>query len=110
MSSNLINIGYQIENTLKLIFIPMAIINAPGTLVVAVIVTILALLRVLKKPSFSKEYAQRVLLNNHGQNIMYLGVGVVGQVNLLYYAPIILFFAFGLAEYINQKYPNTKYS
>jgi len=49
-------------------------------------------------------------MNNHGQNIMYLGVGAVGSVNLLYYAPIMLFFAFGLTEYINQKYPNTKYS
>lgn len=110
MSSPLINICYPIENGLKLLFIPMAIINAPGTLLVALIVTVMALLRVVKRPSFTKEYAQKVLLNNHGQNIMYLGVGAVGTVNLLYYAPIILFFAFGLAEYVNQKYPNTKYS
>ncbi len=88
----------------------MAIINATGTLAVATLVTVMALLRVVKRPSLSKDYAQKVLLNNHGQNLMYLGAGVMGDVNLLYYAPMILFFLFGFAEYVNQKYPNTKYS
>lgn len=110
MSTNLVNIAYPIENYLKLLFIPMAIINAQGTVLVACIVTVMALLRVAKRPSFTKEYAQKVLLNNHGQNLMYLGLGVVGNTNLLYYAPLMLFFAFGFAEFINQKYPNTKYS
>lgn len=51
-----------------------------------------------------------MLLNNHGQNLMYIGIGAMGYVNFLYYAPLILFFAFGVAEYVNQKYPVTKYS
>ncbi len=88
----------------------MAIFNMTGTLAIATIVTVMALLRVVKRPSLSKEYAQKVLLNNHGQNLMYLGAGVMGEVNLLYYSPLILFFVFGFAEYLNQKYPNTKYS
>lgn len=54
MSSSLINICYPIENGLKLLFIPMAVINAQGTLLVAFIVTVMALLRVVKKPSFTK--------------------------------------------------------
>jgi hypothetical protein len=110
MSSQIVNISYPIETLLKLLFIPMAVVNATGTVVLAVIVTVMALLRVTKKPSFSKEYAQKVLLNNHGQNLMYLGAGAMGEVNFLYYAPLILFFAFGVAEFINLKYPNAKYS
>ncbi len=41
---------------------------------------------------------------------MYLGVGAMGFTNFLYYAPLILFFGFGFAEYVNQKYPNTRFS
>lgn len=41
---------------------------------------------------------------------MYIGLGAMGYVNFLYYAPLIIFFAFGFVEYVNQKYPNTKYS
>ena len=110
MSSQLVNIFYPIENALKLIFIPMAVLNTNGTVLVAFLVTLIAILRICKRPQFNKEYAQKVLLNNHGQNLMYIGIGAMGFTNFLYYAPLILFFAFGVAEYINQKYPVTKYS
>jgi hypothetical protein len=110
MSSSLVNTFYPIENYLKIIFIPMAIFNMTGTMIVAFIVTLMAILRVCKKPQFNKDYAQKVILNNHGQNLFYLGLGAMGNNNLLYHAPLIIFFFFGFAEYINQKYPNTKYS
>jgi hypothetical protein len=74
----------------------MAVINATGTVLIAFIVTIMALLRVLKTPQFNRDYAQKVLLNNHGQNIFYIGIGAMGQVNFLYYAPLVVFFAFGV--------------
>ena len=38
---------------------------------------------------------------------MYIGMGSMGHVNFLFYAPLILFFAFGIIEFINQKYSNT---
>ena len=41
---------------------------------------------------------------------MYIGLGAMGYVNFLYYAPLIIFFFFGIVEYVNQKYPVTKYS
>ena len=110
MSSQLVNICYPIENILKILFVPMAIINANYTVLVAFVVTVMALLRVTKTPSFTKDYAQKVLLNNHGQNLMYIGLGAMGTVNLLYYAPLILFFVFGFAEFLNQKYPNGRFS
>ena len=48
-------------------------------------------------------------MNNHGQNLLYLSFGMSGPVNYLYYAPIALFFLFGVAEYVNMRYPQTKY-
>lgn len=110
MSSQIVNICYPIENYLKLLFIPMAVINANGTIAIAFLITIMAILRVCKRPQFTKEYAQRVLLNNHGQNLMYIGIGAMGYTNFLYYSPLMLFFAFGFTEFVNQKYPNTKFS
>jgi hypothetical protein len=110
MSTQLLNIGYTIETVLKLVFIPMAILNLRYTLLVAFAVSVLAVLRVLKKPQFNKEYAQKILLNNHGQNLMYIGLGAMGTVNFLFYAPLVLFFAFTLVEYVNQKFKVTKFS
>ena len=36
-------------------------------------------------------------MNNHGQNLLYISFGMSGPVNYLYYAPIALFFLFGVA-------------
>jgi hypothetical protein len=88
----------------------MALLNTTGTVLVALIVTLIAILRVCKRPQFNRDYAQKVLLNNHGQNLMYIGVGAMGYTNFLYYAPLILFFLFGIAEFLNQKYPNARFS
>ena len=54
MSSQLVNIFYPIENALKLIFIPMAVLNANGTVLVAFLVTLIAILRICKRPQFNK--------------------------------------------------------
>lgn len=54
MSSRIVSICYPIENYLKLLFIPMAVINAQGTVLVAFIITVMALLRIAKTPSFTK--------------------------------------------------------
>lgn len=41
---------------------------------------------------------------------MYIGLGAMGTVNLLYYAPLILFFVYGFSEFLNQKYPTGRFS
>ena len=48
-------------------------------------------------------------MNNHGQNILYITLGMAGHVNYLYYAPITLFFGYGVVEYVKINYPNNKY-
>jgi hypothetical protein len=49
-------------------------------------------------------------MNNHGQNLLYITFGSLGFVNYLYYAPIALFFFYGIAEYINMKHPTASIS
>lgn len=44
-------------------------------------------------------------MNHHGQNVLYLGMGAAGQPNFLFYAPLLLYFFYGLAEFYNQLYP-----
>lgn len=41
---------------------------------------------------------------------MYIGMGAMGEVNFLFYSPLIVFFGFGIVEFINQKYANTSLS
>ena len=86
-------------------FIVMSIFNASFTLLVAFAGSLIGVMRVFKTIEFNKAFLQKVLLNNHGQNIMYITFGISGQVNYLYYAPIALFFGYGIAEYIKIKYP-----
>jgi preprotein translocase subunit Sss1 len=87
---------YMVESLLKVVFIVMSTINAQYTIIVGLVASILAILRVCKRPQFNKDYLAKVLLNNHGQNVLYLLIGSLGFVNYLYYAPVILFFAFNL--------------
>ena len=44
-------------------------------------------------------------MNPHGQNIMYIGMGCIGHTNFLFYAPLVLYFFYGLAEFYKQKMP-----
>lgn len=50
---------------------------------------------------------RQVIQNNHGQNLLYICMGFVGGANFLFYSPLALYFAYGLVEYINQKWSNT---
>jgi hypothetical protein len=72
---------------------------------VAAAASIAGVLRVCKTPRFNKEYLAQVLLNNHGQNVLYIAIGSLGFTNYLYYAPIALFFAYGLVEFIKIALP-----
>ena len=56
MSSELFVKLYPIENILKLAFIPMSLFNLNHTVTIAIVVSVLALLRMLKMPQFNKEY------------------------------------------------------
>ena len=79
------------------------------TLLVAFASSFIGILRVFKTIEFSKDFLQKVLMNNHGQNIMYITFGISGSVNYLFYSPIVLFFGYGIAEYVNLNYPQNKY-
>jgi preprotein translocase subunit Sss1 len=94
--SPLVKIFYPIETALKLIFVVITPFNLPFTLITAFLASVIGLLRVAKKPQFNKEYLAKVLMNNHGQNILYVSFGAIGFTNYLYYSPIVLFFAFGV--------------
>lgn len=87
---------YPIETGLKFLFIVMAIFNLNHTITVGFIASLLGLLRMLKTPQFNREYLQRVLMNPHGQNILYIGMGCIGYINFLFYAPLILYFGYSL--------------
>lgn len=88
---------YLAETAFKAAFIFMAVLNLQYTITVAFLASICGLIRMLKTPQFNKLYLQKVLMNNHGQNILYIGMGCVGNTNFLFFAPLILYFAYGLA-------------
>jgi hypothetical protein len=96
---------YPLETLLKALFIFMSLFNLSFTLVVAFAASLIGVLRVCKMPQLNLEYLTRVLSNNHGQNIFYITVGGIGFTNYLYYSPIVLFFAYGIVEFIKIKYP-----
>lgn len=88
---------YLAESAFKAAFIGMAVFNMSYTITVGLIASLCGLIRMLKTPQFSKDYLQRALMNNHGQNILYIGMGCVGHTNFLFFAPLILYFFYGLA-------------
>jgi hypothetical protein len=88
----------------------MSPFNIRFTLLTAFLASLIGLLRVLKRPQFSKEYLARVFQNNHGQNLLYVSFGSMGFVNYLYYAPIAIFFAFGVSEFIKIKFPSSGFN
>lgn len=53
------------------------------------------------------QYLQRVLANNHGQNLLWITLGGLGFINYLFYSPIVLFFAFGIVEFMRIKFPQS---
>lgn len=101
---------YNIETLLKAIFIVMSLFNLSYTLFVAFACSLIGVLRVCKNPQMTREYLTRVLMNNHGQNLLYILLGASGNTNYLYLSPIVLFFGFGVVEYIKIRYPVNKYS
>jgi hypothetical protein len=113
MSANptsLVNIAYPLETALKLIFIVMSPFNIPFTLLIAFLASLIGIFRVLKTPQFTKEYLAKVLQNNHGQNLLYISFGSVGFANYIYYSPIVLFFTYGIVEFIKIKFPENAFN
>ena len=96
---------YLAETAFKAAFIVMAVFNMSYTITVGFLASLCGLIRMLKTPQFNKEYLQKALLNPHGQNILYIGMGCVGNTNFLFFAPLILYFFYGLAEFYNQMFP-----
>jgi hypothetical protein len=96
---------YYVETAFKGLFLFMAPFNMQYTIIVGVVASVCGVIRMLKTPQLSKVYFQKVLMNNHGQNVLYLGMGSFGVCNFLFYSPILLYFFYGLAEFYNLKFP-----
>jgi hypothetical protein len=109
-SRTLINTFYLVETILKGLFLVMSPLNLRWTLTAAFFASLIGVIRVLKRPQFNKEYLAKFFMNNHGQNLFYIAFGALGFINYLYYAPIALFFFYGIAEYINMKFPTATIS
>lgn len=88
---------YLVETGFKAGFILMAILNLPYTTLVGLLASVCGLLRMLKIPQLNKEYLQKVRTNPHGQNLLYIGMGCMGPTNFLFFAPLALYFFYGLA-------------
>lgn len=88
---------YLAETAFKALFLGMSIFNMSYTITVAFLASLCGLIRMLKTPQFNKEYLQKALMNNHGQNILYIGMGCVGNTNFLFFAPLMIYFFYGLA-------------
>lgn len=87
---------YNIETLLKALFMAMSLFNMSYTLFVAFTCSLIGVLRVCKNPQMTREYLTKVLMNNHGQNLLYIFLGASGKANYLYLAPMVLFFGFGV--------------
>ena len=109
-SADLVHTLYTAETVLKAVFIPMALFGLPYSILVGCLASLIALYRVLKTFQVSREFLTRVVTNNHGQNLLYLTLGLMGSCNMLFFAPIMLFFGFGLVEFAKIRYPQSKYS
>ena len=49
-------------------------------------------------------------MSSHGQNLFYILSGVSGKTSYLYLSPMVLFFGYGIVEYIKIKFPVNGYS
>ncbi len=88
----------------------MSLLNFNYTLVVAFLASLIGVLRVCKNPQLDMQYLQKVLANNHGQNLLWVTLGGIGFVNYLFYSPIVLFFGYGIVEFIRIKYPQNGFN
>lgn len=103
--SSIVNICYPIETALKFFFIVLCPFPVPYVLILAFLASLFAIFRVCKTPQFNKEYLAKILMNNHGQNLLYITFGAIGFTNYLYYSPMVLFFGFNIIEFIKLKMP-----
>ena len=101
---------YPLETILKGLFIFMSLFNMNYTLIVAFAASLIGVFRVCKTPEFNQQYLSKVLSNNHGQNILYIMFVGVGFTNYLYYSPIVLFFAYGVIEFVKIKFPANSFN
>ena len=100
-----INSIYLAETVLKALFVFMSLFDMQYTIMVGCLASVLGVVRVCKIPEMNKAYMSKVIGNNHGQNILYMAFGSMGHINYLYYSPVVLFFGYGIVEFIKLRYP-----
>ena len=96
-----INVVFNIEGNLKMIFFPAIIMAQQFATMIAFAICLLGILRTCKRPRWNVEYGQKVILSEFTHNIMYMMVFVMfpQYKNITFYIPLGIHFAIGVAEY-----------
>ena len=94
---------FHLEGNLKLLFFISCLLYTQITSMLTLIICVLAILRQLKKPKFSKEYGRKLMMNEFFHDLMYLVPFsiVPGPKFVIIYIPVMFHFAIGCAEYLN---------
>ncbi len=91
---------YLVETLVKVLFIGSYWL-APGyCTILAVAACFMAVYRRLKTIEFSRAYLERFLQNEYGTNILFIFSFSSTGYSLFFYAPLVLHFLTGIAEYI----------
>lgn len=97
---------YNLEGCLKTLYFPMALIFQHNLcIMIAMCICLLAILRICKVPTITKEYAQKVLFNEFFMNLLYCICIYMGGMhsNIVFQCPLAIHFWIGLAEYIRYR-------
>ncbi|KAL4473527.1 hypothetical protein ABPG74_022391 [Tetrahymena malaccensis] len=95
--------AYSVENYLKVIFMLTFFNTRSVAHYSSIIICILAIIRQLKRPRYTKQYVQQLAQNQFAQNLVYMLVFAFhsDSRNVLYFFPLALHFWIGICEYLN---------
>ncbi|KAL4485040.1 hypothetical protein ABPG72_014560 [Tetrahymena utriculariae] len=101
--TSLKKVAYSFENYLKVIFLLTFFNTRAVAHYSSIIICILAIIRQLKRPRYTKQYVQQLAQNYFAQNLVYMLVFAFhsDSRNVLYFFPLALHFWIGICEYLN---------
>ena len=96
-----INVIFNIEGNLKIIFFPSAILAQGFATIIAFAICLLGILLTCKRPLWNVEYGQKVIMSEFTHNLIYMMVFVMFPQfkHITFYIPLGIHFAIGVAEY-----------
>ncbi|EAR92584.1 transmembrane protein, putative (macronuclear) [Tetrahymena thermophila SB210] len=101
--STLKKVAYSVENYLKVIFMLTFFNTRVVAQYASIIICILAIIRQLKRPRYTKQYVQQLAQNQFSQNLVYMLVFAFhsDSRNVFFYFPLALHYWIGICEYLN---------